>query len=247
MNPDHKWTKPPEKSQIKLEEVHIWRGFMPVKLDQRMTAALSAEETQRATCFLRQEDRQRYSFSHGMLRAVLGYYLSVDPQSIVYKNNPFGKPSLWQSVSEPDICFNMAHSAEMVAVAVTCRAAVGIDVECMREIQEVDHIITRNFSPEEQRYLRGSSERQDLERFFTCWTLKEAFIKAIGMGLSYPLQTFNIINSHTGTPVSGRVTLQESTERKWYQFPFQPHPSYRAAIVVENSMPLPLFYDFNCC
>ncbi len=245
MNSDQKWRKPPGKSQIKIHEVHIWRGFIPVKLDQRMTLALTAEEKQRAACFLRDKDRLRYYFAHGMLRTVLAYYLSVAPQSIVFKNNPFGKPSLFQGVTEPDICFNMAHSEDMVTVALTCRVSVGVDVECMRELQDAHQIITQNFSPEEQKYLTGAPEREFKDRFFTCWTLKEAFIKAIGMGLSYSLKTFNIIDSHTGTPISGQVTLQDSTDIKWYQLPFQPHPHYRAAIVVQDIKPSPQFYDFN--
>ena len=243
LNP--KWSKPPEKPQIETHQVHIWRGVMPVKFDPRMTCSLSAEEKQRAARFLRQKDRQRYYFSHSMLRTVLAYYLSIDPQHIVFKYNPFGKPSLWQAVAEPEICFNMAHSEDMVAVAVTCLEAVGVDIEFIRELQDARQIVTGNFSPEEQRYLIGSPDQEFKDRFFTCWTLKEAFIKAIGMGLSHPLETFNIVASHTGTPISGRVTLQGSADSKWYQLPFQPHPCYRAAIVVKNIQPLAQFFDFN--
>ena len=65
------------------------------------------------------------------------------------------------------------------------------------------------------------------------------------MGLSYPLKTFNIVDSHAGIPISGRVTLQRSADIKWYQLPFQPHPCYRAAVVVKNIQPLSQFYDFN--
>jgi 4'-phosphopantetheinyl transferase len=216
-----------------------------MKLDPRMTGPLSEQEKQRAACFIRQKDRQRYCFSHGMLRTVLAYYLSVDPQRIVFKNNSYGKPSLWHAVTQPDICFNMAHSENMVAVAVTCRASVGIDVEFIRELQDAHQIVTRNFSPEEQRYITGSAEKEFKDRFFTCWTLKEAFIKAIGMGLSHPLKTFNIVDSHTGTPISGWVTLQGSTDIKWYQLPFRPLPNYRAAVVLKNIQPLPQFFDFN--
>lgn len=243
LNP--KWSDPPEKSQIERHLIHIWRGVIPLKFDTMMTCSLSAEEKQRAACFLRQKDRQRYYFSHVMLRIVLAYYLSIDPQHIIFKYNSFGKPSLWQAVTEPEICFNMAHSKDMILVVVTCRAAVGVDVEFIRELQDAHQIVTQNFSPEEQRYLIGSPEQEFKDRFFTCWTLKEAFVKAFGMGLSYPLKKFNIINSHTETPISGWMTLRRSADKKWYQLPFQPHPCYRAAVVVENIKPFSQFYDFN--
>ena len=78
----------------------------------------------------------------------------------------FGKPSLRQVVTEPDIRFNMAHSEDMIVVVVTCRASVGVDVEFIRELQDAHQIVTHNFSPEEQRYLTGGPEQETEGSFF---------------------------------------------------------------------------------
>ncbi len=245
MNIEPRWSGPPDISRMETDHLHIWRGFTPESADPRITNSLSIEEKQRAARFVRPKDRQRYSFSHGMLRIVLAHYLSVDPQYIVFKNNSYGKPRLWQAVNEPDICFNMAHSENIVTVAVTCSTPVGIDVEYIRELQDARQIVTRNFSPEEQKYIIGEQDLEFHDRFFTCWTLKEAFIKAIGMGLSHPLETFSVVDPNSENPIRDRVSLQGGTDIRWYQIPFHPLHNYRAAVVIKDIQPSPKFYDFN--
>jgi 4'-phosphopantetheinyl transferase len=240
------WNRPPEKSRLSFDRVHIWRGITPQQPDSSLTAYLSDRERQKGERFLREKDKNQYLFSHGMLRAVLAYYTGNDPRSIDFTQNPFGKPALEPCRHEGfknELRFNMAHSKDIVVVAVTCRNEVGIDVEYMRDIEDGEMIVSRYFSVEEQKYVYNPSPLEFRKRFFTCWTLKEAFIKALGKGLSYPLDTFSVINC--GNQKNDTVLLQEHSDQKWYQTTFALHPSYKAAVVLQNLKPILDLYDFN--
>jgi 4'-phosphopantetheinyl transferase len=219
---------------------------MPRQPYSPLTEHLSDHEIQAGGRFLSEKDKNRFLFSHGMLRAVLAYYTGNDPRSINFIQNPFGKPALEQLRHEGfnnELRFNMAHSNDIVVVAVTCRNEVGIDVEYMRDIEDGEMIVTHHFSLEEQRYLHNLSPLEFRKRFFTCWTLKEAFIKALGKGLSYPLDTFSVIDCVNQK--NDTVRLQEPSDEEWYQTTFALHPSYKAAVVLQNLKPILDLYDFN--
>jgi 4'-phosphopantetheinyl transferase len=245
MTPDTTWIRPPKNSQLKADQLHIWRGVIPMEPDPLLTGHLSFDEIQRAARFVRTKDKQCFLFSHGMLRIVIAYYIESEPQDIIFTKNAFGKLSLMQKSSKNYIRFNMAHSEDIVAVAVTSQNKVGIDVEFIRDIEDAQTIVSQNFSPSEQVYLTDLPQNEFRNRFFTCWTLKEAFIKAIGKGLSYPLEKFSVIDFQGKTLTSGPVILQGARGEKWYQKCFSLHQDYSAAVVVQNIKPELQFYDFN--
>lgn len=238
------WICPPIKPVIVGNQVHIWRGVMPMQLDQFLTKQLSSDEIQRAARFLRTEDKQCSLFSHGMLRIIMSLYTEKEPQQLVFSKNSFGKPSILQSSLTKDIRFNMAHSKDVVLVAVTSRDEVGIDVEFIRDIQDAQTIVFRNFSLNEKNYLNQVSQEEFCDSFFTCWTLKEAFIKAIGQGLSCPLESFSVIDSE-GKTISDWILLPKTSNEVCYQKSFSPSPEYKAAVAVKNMKPEPLFFAFN--
>jgi 4'-phosphopantetheinyl transferase len=140
---------------------------------------LSGDERDRAARFRFERDRNRYVACRGMLRELLG----VDARRS-FSYNAYGKPRLENS----EVRFNVSHSRGMAMIAVSRGREVGCDIEWMDPTFGDDAIAERFFSREEAAMLRGLSEEDRRAEFFRCWTRKEAFIKACGMGMSMELQ-----------------------------------------------------------
>ncbi len=226
------------------DTVHIWLGFVPRPNDFLPAENLSAEELRRGARFVHEKDRRMFLFSHEMLRRVLACYIKRHPRDMVFNENPFGKPYVVQDKPGKIIQFNMAHSQDLAAVAVCLDRQVGVDVEYMREVVDGQEIVARNFSLTEQVYMRNLPPEDFRDRFFTCWTLKEAFLKAIGKGLSYPLERFSVVDM-SGKIHGDEVMVSEPLEDKWYQFRFDPHPGYKAAVVLQGWRPDPRYFNYN--
>lgn len=169
-------------------------------IEQRITDVVSPERLERSRRFLRQEDRYRSLFGESLLKIALLKGFGLAPYACTFSKNKYGKPSL---VNRPDIHFNIAHSGSWIACAVSTQP-VGIDVERKKEI---DHSIAeRFFSLDEISFLR-ESPAQFQDRFFAIWALKESYIKALGMGLSCPLNSFSVVTDKLFTLSRYDVTL----------------------------------------
>ena len=171
-----------------MDEVHLFC----VAFDECTTALtaawsiLGAEERVRAEGFISAPVRERYVRSHAFLRNVLSTFVGEDPARVAFERLPNGKPVLFDALSR-GVWFNLSHCRTHVAVAVAGTPHVGVDVECVRDGTDSLGIARRFFSPAEfQRLANCSPERVD-EMFVRIWTAKEAFLKAIGAGISYGL------------------------------------------------------------
>jgi 4'-phosphopantetheinyl transferase len=118
-----------------------------------------------------------------MLRVLLGRYLDVPPQSVRFEYEEWGKPRLAPLQQCQDLCFNLSHSADLVLYAVTRGQGVGVDVEQIRPVPEMEAIARRVFSTHEIACLSASSEIARQTAFFAAWTRREACLKAVGVGL----------------------------------------------------------------
>jgi 4'-phosphopantetheinyl transferase len=177
----------PESSDLR-SSVHVVR----VRLDDSPEAAmelLDAGERARAARFVFDRDRRRFVNAHAWVRAAIGRCLGRDPAVLRFATGPRGKPHL--AGEAIDLRFNLSHAGERALIALTLARDVGVDIEEERPV-EVSELASRFFSPAESRTLQllGASER--LPAFFRCWTRKEAFIKALGDGLSFPLDGFDV-------------------------------------------------------
>lgn len=146
---------------------------------------LSSEELDRADKFKHQRSYQRYIESHAFVRSVLSKYLKIPPESIELVKNTYGKPALVKS----DWQFNLSHN-DFYAVCAISRNDIGVDIESTAREIEILPVAKRFFHPNEYRAIAGTSEQECRKVFFQYWTLKEAFVKAIGLGLRYPLDSF---------------------------------------------------------
>jgi 4'-phosphopantetheinyl transferase len=166
----------------------IWLSGSDASLDY-YRSTLSPEELQRAGRFRFENLRHSYTRSRGSLRLLLAHYLGCPPNQIELTCRPKGKPILRDSSR---IDFNASHSGEMALYAFTVGCEVGIDVEKIRKLDEPESIATRFFSMAEASELLSLTPEQRGPAFFRCWTRKEAYVKAIGEGLSIPLDCFQV-------------------------------------------------------
>jgi 4'-phosphopantetheinyl transferase len=173
-------------------EVHLWR----IELDCAATsvaalkATLSAEELERAARFRSHELCERWTVAHGALRWILATYSQSEPSSLVLRAGPQGKPGLvWPG---KNISFNLSHTCGLALLAVAGSGRVGVDAEIVRPGVEVADLSRRFFAPAEADEILGLAPQAQVAAFFACWTRKEAFVKALGTGLSVPMDRFQV-------------------------------------------------------
>ena len=173
------------------DEVHVWyreTGGASAEDVQRACRVLSTEERRQCSRYHRRRDSRDYALAHDLLRRSLSRYAPVSPPEWQFIRDGNGKPRL----ETETLSFNLAHSRNVVACAVARAMPVGIDVERTDGDIEVAQLAAGFFSASEGTAVTGAaSNRQTL--FFELWTLKEAFLKAIGLGLSHPLSTFSFV------------------------------------------------------
>ncbi len=189
---------------LALEGVHLWRA--PLTADdamrERFYAFLTAEEKKRAGRFHFVEDRFRYIVARGCLRYILGMYLNCDPCEVALASNPWSKPFLVEDGGQKSrLRFNLSHSGGMALYGLTLDREIGVDLEEMRPLDDLESMASMVFTPREIEILDSVSTAEKEEIFFRFWTRKEAVIKAVGRGLSIPLARMDV--SDISHPISG--------------------------------------------
>jgi 4'-phosphopantetheinyl transferase len=172
--------------------VHVWRVALqqPRAMVERLMSLLSADEQTRARRFRFERGFRRFVVAHAALRDILARYLARSPHTISFGANAYGKPHLMDA--DNWLQFNLSHSGEWALLAVTAIGPVGVDVEQVRKDFGGEEIARRFFSASEVDALLALPASLRTEAFFLCWTRKEAFIKAVGMGVSFPLESFSV-------------------------------------------------------
>ena len=165
--------------------VHIWVVDTNYK---SLPNFLSAAEINRWNGFYFSKDKHTFYQSHNALRLILSHYLSEKPSEIDYDLTSFGKPLL----KNKRLQFNLSHIDTMAVIAVTEGTEIGIDIENLNRKVEYDDLAKRYFCEAEYQKLVQAYPENKKNAFFNCWTRKEAFIKAVGEGLSYPLNDFEV-------------------------------------------------------
>ena len=169
--------------------VHVWA--VPLNGDPaRFGALLSPSEVQRVQRFRFADHQRRYQIGHGALRTILGGYLGRDPRTVDFRQGPRGKPYL---AGEPGSgpFFSLSRSGKLALIGVAT-IELGLDIEKVRHLESLTEIARRHFSPREFAeldQLQGAAREQ---AFYRCWTRKEAYIKALGEGLSMALDSFDV-------------------------------------------------------
>jgi len=159
---------------------------------QAAAELLSEPERDRAARFAFDLDRRRFTVARAGLRTLLGWRLGVTPGAVELTYGRNGKPALANDQAESELCFNVSHSADTAAYAFSFGRDIGIDIENIREIGNADNIASRFFSAAENESYHALAPADRSLGFLNCWTRKEAFIKALGDGLTYSLRDFDV-------------------------------------------------------
>lgn len=232
---DTSWTSPPKKLTLRNDEVHVWRAALDVQASQvqSLRRTLTTDERARAVRFHFQKDREHFIVARGLLRAILGRYLAVEPSQLRFSYSLYGKPSLTRESGGGDLCFNLSHADGLALYAVTRGRQLGIDLECVRAELADKQVAERFFSPREVAELRTFSGSMLPQAFFNCWTRKEAYIKARGEGLSVPLNQFDV-SLAPGEPAALLSSSCDDQAFRWSLVALNPAAGYVAALAVEG-------------
>ncbi len=210
-------------------QVHIWT--MPTQAAEPVVAGLervlSRDELERASRFRFPHLAGAYVITHGVLRLLLARYLDRDPAAISFEYGVQGKPAVSEN---PQLDFNLTHSEGMAAVAVTVGCALGLDLEHLRPISDIEEIAGRYFCPEEAAELLSLAPGQREQAFFRCWTRKEAYIKAVGDGLSCPLDSFQVTIQADMPARLVHIAGDRAAAARWTLHDLSLAPDYIAAL-----------------
>lgn len=227
-------------------ELHLWwadtsRPSEPIDV---LKQCLAPDERQRAERFVRETDRHRFVVSHAAVRMILGQYLGIPPDRVELTIRPGGKPQLAPSGEVPSLYYSLSHSGDRALIGVTRDKEVGVDVEHIRPLIDADNIVRRYFSAGEQTIWRSLSADEQLAAFFRCWTRKEAYLKAQGIGLSAGLDQFEV-SLAPGEPAC-LLRINDSTRSitRWRMYEISADMDYMAACVVDGEINRISIYDW---
>ncbi len=211
--------------------IEVWNIHLPdcrgeVELCRGL---LTGDELERAAKFFKPKDAESFILCRGLLRRILGEVLETDPSGIAFERNEHGKPFL----PDTELEFNVSHSRDRLLVAVTAGRAVGVDIEFRRGSINMNAIAERWFAPEEREFFQRlpalSDEGVEGENkegaFFDIWAKKEAYVKALGIGIFKELHSFAVpLGEEPGFPTLGK-------NEEWFFQTLEIDPAYAAAIV----------------
>jgi 4'-phosphopantetheinyl transferase len=233
---------PPAHLALDPQRIDVWCTFLAdidaAGLWRHSAALLDEGERRRARALRRPADRRRHVAARALVRTVLSRYRSSAPQDWRFIADAHGRPQLSPEHQWPELQFNIAHTAGVVVLAVTAGAAVGVDVETSR--RRTDTVaLERYFAPAERAALEALPAAARRRRFFELWTLKEAYLKARGLGLRLSLAGFAF---EYCAPAGVQIQFTDAcpdTPQRWAFAQFELRGRYPLAVCAERRTPQP--------
>ena len=228
------WPQGPRQPSLAAGEVHLWRVWLDQQAARtaQLARTLSPDEQQRAQAFRFDVDRTRFVVGRGVLRALLGLYLGLEPEQIDFAYGEWGKPALAEPATP--LGFNLAHAADLALYAFTWGRSIGVDLEAVLPLPDVAQLVAQFFSPREQRDWRSLPAAGQVEGFYRCWTRKEAFLKALGAGLARPTAQFSVSLRPDEPARLLEVAWDPAEAARWTLVSFPPCTGCLAAVAVEG-------------
>jgi len=228
------WCMPPATIRLERDDVQVWRARVDLTRAelQNYFRVLTEDERARAVRFCFARDRAWFIATRGILRNLLARYRDCDPAELQFEYNAYGKPALRQNQDDAAIEFNVSHSHGLALYAITRARAVGIDLEWINPARAELAIAERFFSPREVACLRALPRAWQIPAFFDCWTRKEAFVKARGLGLSLPLNAFDVSLAPGEPAMLLHVNGDPRAARDWSLYALSPAPDFAAALAI---------------
>jgi 4'-phosphopantetheinyl transferase len=180
--------------QLARNEIHVWAAPLSVEPDslEAFARILTPDEKTRAERFKFDKHRNRFIAGRGSLRDVLSRYLHSKPEELRFDYSVNGKPGFAEGFEDGGVHFNLAHSEDLALISVTRIAPVGVDVECVRAMRDMEQLVARFFSARENELFQKVPTSEKPAAFFNLWTRKEALLKATGEGITRSLSLVEV-------------------------------------------------------
>jgi|HubBroStandDraft_4_1064222.scaffolds.fasta_scaffold79776_2 4'-phosphopantetheinyl transferase len=211
-------------------EVHVWAVWLKASppVNRAYRCLLSPHEMARADRFVFEHLTRSHELSQGALRLLLAHSLKCQPGDVAFRFGPRGKPMLQ---GDSRMRFNMAHSGSLALYAITVDCEIGVDVEELRDIPELEQVASHYFSKAEALQLLSiADEMATREAFYRCWTRKEAYIKAVGDGLYLPLDQFQVTLLSDAPAKFIHIGDDSAAAAEWTLQHLDPAPNYFGAL-----------------
>lgn len=212
--------------------VEVWwvdLDDLPAVSPAAYLALLDETEQHRAARFLRERDRRAFVAAHALTRALLAVVLAQPPHTLRFVHGPKGKPDLHPDHGAPRVRFNLSHTTSAVVCAVAHDHALGVDIENRHREAEYLAVAQTHFAAPEIARLRAAAPQERAATFFAIWTLKEAYVKAHGAGLTIPLADFTVESTPPGIAFSPAI---EDRPENWQLQLFEPDARHLIALAL---------------
>lgn len=218
-------------------DIHVWKARLDLSPGPRghLERTLSPDERERFGRLRSDPDRLRATASRGLLRHILAGYAGRPAAELRFAYGPAGKPEFAEAASSETLRFNTAHSGDLLLVAVGRAPSLGVDVERIRPIVRRERVVRRAFSAEERRQIEALPHDLRDEAFITCWTRKEACVKATGEGVWSAFGRFEV-SVEPGQPATVKsVAGEAATGAEWSLYHLEPAPGFVGAVAVQGT------------
>jgi len=216
-------------------ELELWFAYPQDTAEREIAASwasvLSQDELHRLHQFRFQMDRARYLAAHALLRIAVSRSIGMPARSLRFKTNEHGKPSLDHPIG---VQFNLSHTRHLAACVISHRGEIGLDVEGFDRSQEIAEVGSEVFSATELAELATLSGVQRDVRRTQLWTLKEAYVKALGVGLSIPTNEISF-SYDTAQQIHARISRALDAQPGRWRFCLLEHEKHSVCLVVENA------------
>ncbi len=225
------WQNTPDTLSLSKDHIDVWLCELKTLSSDtsKLYGILSDDERERANKLKVEDKKQQYVIARGTLRQRLGLLTNINPEDFVFEYLEHGKPVLNNDSRFADITFNISHSYDLALIAISQKQSIGIDIEKINHDSDHQALVTRFFSKAEQAEFNTLSEAIKAKAFCACWTRKEAFIKAIGSGITYGLGNFNVtVDPDIQMPM---INLLKPSEETWSAINLPINDEYMACLV----------------
>lgn len=228
------WKPPSASLKLWKNHVHVWRAELDLATSEieKLAQTLSPDEVERANRFYFERDKKYFIAGRGILRTILGEYLDLNPAEIEFSYSARGKPSLANTHGDQTLYFNLSHSQGLALYGVSRDFNLGIDLEYIRPMSDIDNLARRFFCQREYTAIASLPDCEKQGAFFQAWTAKEAYLKATGDGLAGGLAEVEVSLIPGEVPGFLSISGNSQTALSWSLYQIIPRPDYMAALAV---------------
>lgn len=206
-------------------DCQVWLAWLDEEAPASFWSTLSNDEQRRAGRLRSPRSADRFVTARGILRVLLGRYMEASPDQLVFSYGPHGKPELAGGMQK-HLSFNVSHSGGLAVFAIASGLEVGVDIEEIHPVSDLEATASIFLSHEELAELMALPNKEKLERFFTLWTCKEAILKAFGSGFSSPVRNIYKTLRQPDQKTDGQNAIMKNKRLTF----FNPAKGFRGAL-----------------